>query len=51
MNASGKEKIAGRISDVVKKMVTRKKVKPITLKWTDILTEESEEKEGHSGEK
>jgi L-lactate utilization protein LutC len=33
MNTSGKEKIARKISDVVREIVTRKKDKAIILKW------------------
>jgi hypothetical protein len=35
MNASGKDKIARKISDVVGKNVTRNKVKPFILKWEE----------------
>jgi hypothetical protein len=49
VNASGKDKIARKISDVVKKNVTRNKIKPIILKWQENHAEgsngESEVKE------
>jgi hypothetical protein len=35
MNGMGKEKMARKISEVVKKMVTRKEETPITLVWKD----------------
>jgi hypothetical protein len=35
MNGTGKEKMARKISEVVKKMVTRKEETPITLVWKD----------------
>lgn len=43
MNASGKEKIARKISNVVRKIVTRKKVQPVILKWKETLMEGSKE--------
>jgi hypothetical protein len=46
MNRSGKEKNGEKISDVVKKIVTRKKEKPITLTWEDKLTGQSGGMEG-----
>lgn len=42
MNASGKEKIARKISNV-RKIVTRKKVQPLNLKWKQTLMEGSKE--------
>jgi hypothetical protein len=41
MNALGKEKMAKKISDAVKKIVIRKKEKPITLAWKDMFTGKS----------
>lgn len=43
MNASGKEKIARRVSNVVRKTVTRKKVQPVILKWKETFMEGSKE--------
>jgi hypothetical protein len=37
MNGMGKEKMARKISEVVKKMVARREETPITLVWKDTL--------------
>jgi hypothetical protein len=48
MNASGKERIAKRISAVIRKTLLRKKEEPIFLKWAINGNQEENKRKGKS---